>query len=133
MIVKSLRNLREPSFKALTKVPVFPSSSCREVPRLQEVCRQVAVRRPVARCRQVQCQEPRCREVATQQCSQRTSLKPVPSNQTVCATVPSKTCKTEKVKRLKLIPKKICTELKQTEEQKKLLLKVKDKEKPKDP
>jgi len=103
-----------------TKVPKFPSEKCHSVPRLKENCLDVPVRRPAGKCRS-QChgtENKNCREVVTKSCSDVSKSRPVEKNKEVCETIPNKTCKTEKVKRLKLIPKRICTELKPTEEPK---------------
>ena len=117
-----------------TKVPRFPSEKCRQVPRSVQVCRELSVRRPAGRCR-AQCGGQRsasCGAGGTE-CREVTTTRELEKSKEICDTTPVKKCKTEKVKRLKLIPKKICTELKPTEEQQKLLLKVKVKEEPKDP
>ena len=118
-----------------TKVPRLAREKCRQVPRNVEVCREISVRRPAGKCR-AQCGGQRsasCGPGGADKCREVTTTREVERNKEICDTTPVKKCKTEKVKRLKLIPKKICTELKQTEEQKQLLLKVKDKEKPKAP
>ena len=102
-----------------TKVPKFPSEKCRSVPRLKEVCQDVTVRRPTGKKCRSQCGEDRknnnCRNVVTKSCKELPVQKPVERNKEVCESIPNKTCRTEKVKRLKLIPKRICTELKPTE------------------
>ena len=100
-----------------TKVPKFASEKCRQVPRLAEVCREVPVRRPAGRCR-AQCGGRGSASGGCGGCREVTTLTPVQKNKQICDTTPVKTCRTEKVKRLKLIPKKICTELKPTEEPK---------------
>ena len=124
----------EVSSTKCTKVPRFASEKCRQVPRSVEVCREISVRRPAGRCR-AQCGGQRAAscEAGGSKCREVTTFTEVKRNKEVCDSTPVKKCKTEKVKRLKLIPKKICTELKPTEEQRKLLDKVKIKEEPKDP
>ena len=109
-----------------TKVPKFPSERCRNVPRLRENCRELAVKRPAGKCRvseqcrtsygQFQQRSNNCRDVNKKSCREVPTQKLVEKSKNVCEKTPNKTCRTEKVKRLKLIPKKICTELKQSED-----------------
>jgi len=95
-----------------TKVPKFPSKKCRVVPRVQEKCQDVVVRRPAGKCR-VKCDQKSKEGKFCQNITKRVCKKvPSKTEKKVCEKVPNKTCKTEKVKRLKLIPRKICTELK---------------------
>ena len=106
-----------------TKVPKLSSERCRNVPRLKENCREMLVRRPAGKCRsqcsttsgQLSRSSNNCRNVNKKSCRQVPTQKLVEKSKNVCEKTPNRTCRTEKVKRLKLIPKKICTELKQSD------------------
>ena len=102
------------------KVAQFPSERCQKVPRLTETCHEIPVRRSLGMCR-LQCRnqtKKNCKNIIKKVCKDVTVEKPVQKNKEICKTVPNKTCKIDKVKRLKLIPKKVCSEFKPTEKPK---------------
>merc|ERR1711997_629090 len=102
------------------KVAQFPSEKCQKIPRLTETCHEIPVRRSLGMCR-LQCRnqtEKNCKNIIKKVCKEVAVQKPVQKNKEICKTVPNKTCKIDKVKRLKLIPKKICSEFKPTEKPK---------------
>ena len=93
------------------KVAQFPTERCQNIPRMTETCQDIPVRRSLGQCK-LQCVnqfKKKCKTVTKNVC------KDVPVQVPVCQTIPNKKCKIDKVKRLKLIPKKICTALKPTE------------------
>ena len=102
------------------KVAQFPSERCQKVPRLTETCHEIPVRRSLGMCR-LQCRnqtKKNCKNIIKKVCKDVAVQKPVQKNKEICKTVPNKTCKIDKVKRLKLIPKKVCSEFKPTEKPK---------------
>jgi len=119
------------------KVPKFPSRNCQNVPRLSEVCKQVPVTRPAKKCVQVlrkdcgnseeSCEEvtqeacekvpkevvkQKCEDVTKEKCEDVTKVVPVEEFVQKCKTVPEKECKQGTVKRPRVVPKRICEELK---------------------
>merc|ERR1711881_62974 len=117
------------------KVPHFPSPQCHAVPRLERRCRQVAVQRPSHSCQAEEkkdCENRKCEEVSNiicekiptkilkescedvslNVCKDETITVPVKKKEKVCTKKPEKICKQNKVKRQRLIPKRVCKELK---------------------
>ena len=125
------------------KVPQYGTSRCQMVPRLTEVCKKVPVKRPMNSCTQIQrnecdennmvCKEMRqdkcenvpidvvkeiCEDVDKEVCENVTVIVPVEEYKENCKTVPEKVCKQGTVKRPRIIPKRICQELRLKEEAK---------------
>lgn len=122
------------------KVPQFPLNNCQNVPRLSGICKKVPVQRPAKKCINVlrdscnhgnkECSEvtkevcekvptdtvnESCRNVTKEVCEDIKVTVPVEEYKENCKTVPEKICNQETVKRPRVVPKRICEELKQTE------------------
>jgi len=117
------------------KVPKFPAKRCQTVPRLEKRCKQVPVQRILQTCqaeKKKDCEARQCSEVSTNTCEQipveivrescedvmknvctdETVTIPVKKKEKVCTKQPEKICKQHKVKRQRLVPKRVCKELK---------------------
>ena len=87
----------------------------------------VPVKRPTNKCKEV-CKQAakdvikeKCEDQSREICENIIVVIPVKKTKEVCELKPEKSCKVEVVKRIRLVPRKVCTELKEPARESKLI------------